>query len=106
MIIIYAAGVGQEALDSGSGGNNGLFTSEFVAELRNPHQEVSKMVQNVRKRVKLAASKVKHEQTPAIYIQADEVYLITGGEQEPPNKIESDYWNTIKDSNDPEDYKR
>ncbi|MBI3149429.1 MAG: caspase family protein [Betaproteobacteria bacterium] len=79
MIVVYSAGVGQQALDrldESDRSPNGLFTREFVVELRKPGLEVAEMVRNVRQRVKDAAAKVQHEQTPAIYIQADRFYLV------------------------------
>lgn len=83
MIVIYSAGVGQEALDSSDNGNYGLFTSEFVKELRKPGIHVAEMVQNVRETVKEKAAREKHEQSPAIYIQAGKVYLGPEPGQEP-----------------------
>lgn len=79
MVVVYSAGVGQQALDrldDNDRNPNGLFTREFVVELRKPGVEVAEMVRNVRQRVKAAAATVQHEQTPAIYIQADRFYLV------------------------------
>ena len=79
MVVVYSAGVGQQALDrldESDRSPNGLFTREFIAELRKPGMEVADMVRNVRQRVKTAAATVQHEQTPAIYIQADRFYLV------------------------------
>lgn len=79
MIVVYSAGVGQQALDrldDNDRSENGLFTREFIVELRKPGLEVAEMVRNVRQRVKEAAAKVQHDQTPAIYIQADRFYLV------------------------------
>ncbi|KAB2845447.1 MAG: hypothetical protein F9K47_00145, partial [Burkholderiales bacterium] len=80
MVVVYSAGVGQQALDrldEKDRNPNGLFTREFIAELRKPGLEVAEMVRNVRQRVKEAAATVQHEQTPAIYIQADRFYLVS-----------------------------
>lgn len=99
MIVIYAAGVNQEALDNVGGGNNGLFTSEFVKEL-NKGQDVATMVQNVRTQVKNKAWESKrHQQTPAIYIQADKVYLTPD-----MGSKENEFWNTIKESSNAADF--
>ncbi len=79
MVVVYSAGVGQQALDrldKDDRDPNGLFTREFIREIRKPGLEVAEVVRNVRQRVRDQAAKVKHEQTPAIYIQADRFYLI------------------------------
>ena len=41
-----------------------------------PGLEVAEVVRNVRQRLREQAAKVKHEQMPAIYIQADRFYLM------------------------------
>lgn len=113
MVVVYSAGVGQQALDR-LGPNdrnpNGLFTREFVREIRTPGLEVAEVVRNVRRRVKDLAASVKHEQTPAIYIQADRFYLKPGdGAQvaqlsgagslaRTPAQIEDELWDAIKES--------
>jgi hypothetical protein len=79
MVVVYSAGVGQQALDrlgEADRDPNGLFTREFIKEMRRPGLEVAELVRNVRKRVKDQAAAVKHEQTPALYIQADRFYLV------------------------------
>ena len=99
MIVVYSAGVGQQALDRLDDGDrdpNGLFTREFVREIRKPGLEVAEVVRNVRKRVKDQAAKVKHDQTPAIYIQADSFYLIPNAGsvtiQTPEASAEDSFW--------------
>ena len=79
MVVVYSAGVGQQALDrlgKDDRDPNGLFTREFIREIHVPGLEVAEVVRNVRQRVREQAAKVKHEQTPAIYIQADRFYLM------------------------------
>lgn len=79
MVVVYSAGVNQQALDrlgDSDRAPNSLFTREFIREMRKPGLEVAEVVRNVRQRVKEQAALVRHEQTPAIYIQADRYYLI------------------------------
>ena len=99
MIVVYSAGVGQEALDRVGDNDrdpNGLFTREFIREIRKPGLEVAQVVRNVGQRVKEQAAKVRHQQTPAIYIQAGNFYLIPNAEsvtvQGAPASAEDSFW--------------
>jgi len=99
MIVVYSAGVGQQALDRLNENDrdpNGLFTREFIREIKKPGLEVAEVVRNVRTRVKEQAAKVRHEQTPAIYIQADRFYLIPDAQsvtiQSPAQDAEDSLW--------------
>jgi len=104
MVVVYSAGVGQQALDRLSDNDrnpNGLFTREFIREIRKPGLEVSEVVMNVRKRVKDQAAQVKHEQTPAIYIQADRFYLTSAAQSvtnAAPSSEEDKLWATFAPS--------
>ena len=71
-MIIFSAGVGQEALDRlgpKDTDRNGLFTRVFLREIRKPDVSVDRVVRNVRNEVVNLAKSVGHEQVPAIYDQ-------------------------------------
>jgi hypothetical protein len=71
-MIIFSAGVGQQALDQlgpRDTNRNGLFTRVFLREIRKPGVSVDRVVRNVRNEVVRMAKSVGHEQVPAIYDQ-------------------------------------
>ena len=71
-MIIFSAGVGQQALDQlgpKDPDRNGLFTRVFLREIRKPGISVDRVVRNVRNEVVNLAKSVGHEQVPAIYDQ-------------------------------------
>ena len=71
-MIIFSAGVGQQALDRLSNDDqdpNGLFTRIFIKEMKAPGQRIDNLAREVRKKVVEAAKAVGHEQVPAIYDQ-------------------------------------
>jgi hypothetical protein len=71
-MVLYAAGVGQQALDRLSPNDpvrNGVFTRVFVDEMARPGVPVDQVLKNVRIKVNELALSVKHEQVPALYDQ-------------------------------------
>jgi hypothetical protein len=72
-MIIFSAGVGQQALDrlgSEDKQRNGLFTRVFLQKLRDQSKgSVLDVVRDVRVKVAGLASSVGHEQVPALYDQ-------------------------------------
>lgn len=71
-MIIFSAGVGQQALDQlgpKDTDRNGLFTRVFLREIRKPGVSVDRVVRNVRNEVVNLAKSVGHDQVPAIYDQ-------------------------------------
>jgi hypothetical protein len=71
-MIIFSAGVGQQALDRLSNDDrdpNGLFTRIFIQEMKNPGIRIDNLAREVRKKVVEAAKSVGHDQVPAIYDQ-------------------------------------
>jgi hypothetical protein len=79
-MVIFSAGTGQQALDS-LGPNdknpNGVFTRTFLKEIEKPGISVDRVLRNVRSQVIALARSIGHEQTPALYDQADgDFYLI------------------------------
>ncbi len=71
-MIIFSAGVGQQALDQlgpKDKSRNGLFTRVFLKEIQKPGVSVDRVVRNVRSEVVDLAKSVGHEQVPAIYDQ-------------------------------------
>jgi hypothetical protein len=71
-MIIFSAGVGQQALDRlGSSDNdpNSVFTRIFIKEIKKPGVRIDNVVREVRKKVVEAAKTVGHDQVPAIYDQ-------------------------------------
>jgi hypothetical protein len=71
-MVIFSAGVGQQALDRvgpADKNRNGLFTRVFLKEVQKPGLSVDKVVRNVRNEVVEIARTIGHEQVPAIYDQ-------------------------------------
>jgi len=71
-MVIFSAGVGQQALDRvgpADKNRNGLFTRIFLKEVQKPGLSVDKVVRNVRNEVVEIARTIGHEQVPAIYDQ-------------------------------------
>ncbi len=71
-MVIFSAGVGQQALDRvgpADKSRNGLFTRVFLKEVQKPGLTIDKVVRNVRNEVVETARRIGHEQVPAIYDQ-------------------------------------
>ncbi len=71
-MVIFSAGVGQQALDRvgpADKSRNGLFTRVFLKEVQKPGLSVDRVVRNVRYEVVETARTIGHEQVPAIYDQ-------------------------------------
>jgi hypothetical protein len=71
-MVIFSAGVGQQALDKlgpKDTSKNGLFTRIFLQEMQKPGVSIDRVVRNVRNQVVSLAKSVGHEQVPAIYDQ-------------------------------------
>jgi hypothetical protein len=71
-MIIFSAGIGQQALDRlGSSDNdpNSVFTRIFIKEIKKPGVRIDNVIREVRKKVVEAAKTVGHDQVPAIYDQ-------------------------------------
>ncbi len=71
-MVIFSAGVGQQALDRvgpADKSRNGLFTRVFLKEVQKPGLSVDRVVRNVRNEVVETARTIGHEQVPAIYDQ-------------------------------------
>lgn len=70
VMLLYAAGSNQEALDRLSDDDhdpNGLFTREFLIALKRPNRTVYEVITEVRTAVTALARSVGHVQTPALY---------------------------------------
>jgi hypothetical protein len=126
-LVVYSAGVNQQALDKLSDGDkspNGLFTREFLPVITQPGIRIDDAVKKVRGSVIQKAKSVGHEQNPAIYDQTDgDFYFVPaplaakGGSQPPgapaqtvvqtvdPMAVELSFWDSIKGSGDPGDFK-
>ena len=71
-MVIFSAGVGQQALDKlgpKDTNKNGLFTRIFLQEMQKPGVSIDRVVRSVRNQVVSLAKSVGHEQVPAIYDQ-------------------------------------
>ena len=71
-MIIFSAGVGQQALDKlgpSDKSKNGLFTRIFLEEMQKPGVPVDRIMKAVRSRVVSTARSINHDQVPAIYDQ-------------------------------------
>ena len=82
VMVIYSAGIDEEALDSLSTDDNnpnGLFTREFIKVIRIPDLTIINIVSKVKQSVKEQAEKVGHQQHPAVYDETDgEFYFLIG----------------------------
>jgi hypothetical protein len=71
-MIIFSAGVGQQALDKlgpADKQRNSLFTRTLLGEIDRPNQSVDRLLRAVREKVVQIARSVGHDQVPAIYDQ-------------------------------------
>ena len=121
--VLYSAGANQEALDSlGANDNNpnGLFTREFLPMISQPGVSSTDALKKTRSMVTQKAKSVGHEQQPALYDQADgDFYFVpgpasaqtlaaapmsSGVQTVDPKAVELSFWDSIKDSKQPEDY--
>lgn len=123
-LVVYSAGIGQQALDKLSDGDNnpnGLFTREFLPLIATPGLRLDEAVRKLRSTVIAKAKGVGHEQNPAIYDQTDgDFYFINGPvtinfQAQPaiavpssaaPSRgaVELEFWSSIKSSNDQADF--
>lgn len=123
-LVVYSAGIGQQALDklSDSDNNpNGLFTREFLPLIAMPGLRLDETVRKLRSSVISKAKSVGHDQNPAIYDQTDgDFYFISGpvtvNIQNAPavpviaapalsrEAVELEFWSSIKASNDKADF--
>src|SRR5262249_40542006 len=81
LMVVYSAGINEQALDKLSPQDpdpNGLFTREFLKQLRMPGRRVDDMVRRVRSEVRKKALEIGHAQNPAIYDQSDGDFYFTG----------------------------
>ncbi|KOR32434.1 hypothetical protein TI05_07305 [Achromatium sp. WMS3] len=72
-MIVYSAGVGQEALDSLTDNDpipHGLFTRELLTAIATPNVTINEAFGRLKQRVYTQAKSVGHLQTPAIYDQS------------------------------------
>ena len=71
-MILFAAGTGQQALDTlgpNDKNSNGVFTRVMLDEMQKPGVPVHEVLRNVRTRVVELARGIGHEQVPAMYDQ-------------------------------------
>jgi len=69
-MVVYSASRGQKALDSlndKDANPNSVFTREFIAHMQKPGVRVDEVVRQVQDNVEMIASKIGHEQRPALY---------------------------------------
>lgn len=120
-IVLFSAGANQQALDKlndTDSNPNGLFTREFLPMISTPGVSAADALKKVRTSVTSKARSVGHDQNPALYDQTDgDFYFIAGAPQQlastgpaagptvSQSAIELEFWSSIKNSNDPEDFK-
>lgn len=120
-IVLFSAGANQQALDKlndTDGNPNGLFTREFLPMISTPGVSAADALKKVRTSVTSKARSVGHDQNPALYDQTDgDFYFIAGAPQQlastgpaagptvSQSAIELEFWSSIKNSSDPEDFK-
>ena len=125
VMIVYAAGANQKALDrlgETDRDPNGLFTREFLKAIRVPGLTVQEAVNQIKAAVIAQAKSVGYVQTPSIYDQSVGTFYFTPGkapapvaklEQQTvqqavqtvdPSVMELEFWNGIKDRNSKEEF--
>jgi uncharacterized caspase-like protein/uncharacterized protein YcfL len=122
-IVLFSAGANQQALDKLSDNDkhpNGLFTREFLPMISTPGVSAVEAMKRVRSSVASKARSVGHEQNPALYDQTDGDFFFVAGpatqlaaaapiQNTAPavsqSVVEVEFWSSIKNSNDPEDFK-
>ena len=123
LMVVYSAGINEQALDrldERDRDPNGLFTREFIKQLRQPGVRVDDMVRRVRASVREQAQRIGHAQNPAIYDQSngDFFFILPQGGAPvaslapalpapgpDPEVVEVAFWNSIKDSRNPAEIK-
>ncbi|CAK0771891.1 hypothetical protein CCP3SC5AM1_750014 [Gammaproteobacteria bacterium] len=115
IMVVYSAGVNQMALDQLSPADknpHGLFTREFLKEIKKPGIKIQDLITEVKQKVITLAKSVGHIQTPAIYDQSvgtfffllpENTKIILTAEQNgngAKEDRESIFWQSTKD--DPE----
>jgi TolA-binding protein len=120
-VVLYSAGANQQALDKlGDNDNNpnGLFTREFLPSITQPGISATDAMRKVRSKVTQKAKSVGHDQQPALYEQTDgDFYFVAGPATAPtpgsattvvqtvdPKAVELAFWDSIKNSNAPDDF--
>jgi len=123
-LVVYSAGIGQQALDKLSDADNnpnGLFTREFLPLIATPGLRLDETVRKLRGTVIAKAKSVGHDQNPAIYDQTDgDFYFVAGtmtvNIQSAPaaaapaaaapsrEAVELEFWSSIKASGDKADF--
>jgi hypothetical protein len=121
-IVLFSAGANQQALDKlndADNNPNGLFTREFLPMISTPGVSAVDALKRVRVSVSSKARSVGHDQQPALYDQTDGDFYFVGGPQQQvasaapvqtgpvasQSAIELEFWSSIKNSNDPEDFR-
>ncbi|MDP1605781.1 MAG: DUF1425 domain-containing protein, partial [Rhodocyclaceae bacterium] len=121
-IVLYSAGANQQALDKLNDKDthpNSVFTREFLPMISAPGVSAAESLRRVRTGVAAKARSVGHEQNPALYDQTDgDFYFVagqapnqTGGgapavvQRVDPAVVELEFWSSIKNSNNPEDFR-
>jgi len=69
-MVVYSASRGQQALDRLSDNDqnpNGVFTREFITRMKQPGVRIEDLVREVQDAVEVLASRISHEQRPALY---------------------------------------
>lgn len=124
-IVLFSAGANQKALDKLSDNDknpNGLFTREFLPMISTPGLSAADALKKVRSAVTSKAKGIGHEQNPALYDQTDgDFYFVAGAapasaatsggatttvvQAVDPKTVELSFWDSIKGSNDPDDFR-
>jgi TonB family protein len=103
-LIAYATGPGRVANDGDS--RNGTYTAELLRQMRVKDLTIEEMFKAVRAKVRSATS---NQQTPWEASSLVGKFCLAGTCKEPtaPNIPDPDveFWNSIKSSNDPDDYR-
>jgi len=109
-MVVYSASRGQQALDRLSDNDknpNGVFTREFIARMKQPGVRIEDLVRDVQDAVEVLASRISHEQRPALYNESRGNFYFYGPTTVPAQSAidaESEAWKAALEAASVEGY--
>jgi len=104
-MVVYSASKGQQALDRLSDHDqdpNGVFTREFIARMKRPGVRIEDLVREVQDAVEVLASKISHEQRPALYNESRGSFFFYGPtvvvQVQPTTDPEGEAWRAAQEA--------
>ncbi len=104
-VIVYATDPGNTAADGETGGRNGLFTASMLRALQGKDLSLQGVLTSASAEVDRAS---KGKQTPYVngppHVQRNFHFRVTVEVEPGPVSLEKDFWASMKDSNDADDF--